>query len=171
MEPFKSLMRLWVRNRSISVIWQEKVVTPLIEPVTKGFAAAPSVLKPKRLKVDKTRVYNWRTKKIIETMNVTFDELSTMAFDQNSSRPGLQNDIIDDNDEESLLSNSSSPPQNVSSLSNVVSGVLQNPPHESQHLNTYLSKTINLQTQHRDDHQKGLRSIGKALKDMMSGKW
>ncbi|GJX54203.1 hypothetical protein Tco_0282572 [Tanacetum coccineum] len=79
-------------------------------------------------------------------------------------------DIVDDNDEESLLSNSSSPPQNVSSSSNVVSRVLQNPPHESQHLNTYLSETINLQTQHRDDHRKGLRSIGKALKDMMSGK-
>nr|GEU73523.1 retrovirus-related Pol polyprotein from transposon TNT 1-94 [Tanacetum cinerariifolium] len=36
------------------------------------------------------RVYNRRTKKIIEMMNVTFDELSAMAFEQNSSRPGLQ---------------------------------------------------------------------------------
>nr|GEW38630.1 hypothetical protein [Tanacetum cinerariifolium] len=36
------------------------------------------------------RVYNWRTKKIMKTMNVTFDELSVMAFEQNSSRPGLQ---------------------------------------------------------------------------------
>nr|GEU52737.1 retrovirus-related Pol polyprotein from transposon TNT 1-94 [Tanacetum cinerariifolium] len=36
------------------------------------------------------RVYNRRTKKIIETMNVTFDELSAMAFEQNSSRLGLQ---------------------------------------------------------------------------------
>nr|GEV62406.1 hypothetical protein [Tanacetum cinerariifolium] len=36
------------------------------------------------------RVYNWRTRKIIETVNVTFDELSVMAFEQNSSRPGLQ---------------------------------------------------------------------------------
>ncbi|GKF27287.1 hypothetical protein Tco_0083181, partial [Tanacetum coccineum] len=36
------------------------------------------------------RVYNRRTKKIIETMNVTFDELSAMAFDQSSSKPGLQ---------------------------------------------------------------------------------
>nr|GEX12332.1 hypothetical protein [Tanacetum cinerariifolium] len=35
-------------------------------------------------------VYNWRTKKIIETMNVTFDELSAMAFEPNSSKPGLQ---------------------------------------------------------------------------------
>nr|GFA32012.1 Gag-Pol polyprotein [Tanacetum cinerariifolium] len=35
------------------------------------------------------RVYNRWTKKIIETMNVSFDELSTMAFDQRSSKPGL----------------------------------------------------------------------------------
>nr|GEU39067.1 hypothetical protein [Tanacetum cinerariifolium] len=35
-------------------------------------------------------VYKRRTKKIMETMNVTFDELSAMAFEQNSSRPGLQ---------------------------------------------------------------------------------
>nr|GFA52933.1 hypothetical protein [Tanacetum cinerariifolium] len=36
------------------------------------------------------KVYNRRTKKIMETMNVTFDEISAMAFEQNSSRPGLQ---------------------------------------------------------------------------------
>nr|GEU28962.1 hypothetical protein [Tanacetum cinerariifolium] len=33
------------------------------------------------------KVYNQRTKKIMETMNVTFDELSAMAFEQNSLRP------------------------------------------------------------------------------------
>nr|GEU99905.1 hypothetical protein [Tanacetum cinerariifolium] len=37
-----------------------------------------------------TAVYNRRTKKIMETMKVTFDELSVIAFEQNSSRPGLQ---------------------------------------------------------------------------------
>nr|GEU67247.1 copia protein [Tanacetum cinerariifolium] len=37
-----------------------------------------------------TTVYNRRTKKIMETMNVMFDELSKMAFEQYSSRPGLQ---------------------------------------------------------------------------------
>nr|GEW62359.1 integrase, catalytic region, zinc finger, CCHC-type, peptidase aspartic, catalytic [Tanacetum cinerariifolium] len=36
------------------------------------------------------RVYNQRTKKIMEMMNVTIDELSAMAFEQNSSKPGLQ---------------------------------------------------------------------------------
>nr|GEX21828.1 hypothetical protein [Tanacetum cinerariifolium] len=36
------------------------------------------------------RVYNRRTKKIMETMNVSFNELSVMAFEQHSSKPGLQ---------------------------------------------------------------------------------
>nr|GFD52987.1 hypothetical protein [Tanacetum cinerariifolium] len=36
------------------------------------------------------RIYNRRTKKIIETMNVSFDELSAMAFKQRSSKPRLQ---------------------------------------------------------------------------------
>nr|GFC86972.1 integrase, catalytic region, zinc finger, CCHC-type, peptidase aspartic, catalytic [Tanacetum cinerariifolium] len=35
-------------------------------------------------------VYNRRTKKIMETMNVSFDELSAMAFEQRSSKPRLQ---------------------------------------------------------------------------------
>nr|GEW26036.1 hypothetical protein [Tanacetum cinerariifolium] len=36
------------------------------------------------------RVYNRRIKKIIETMNMSFDELLAMAFEQRSSKPGLQ---------------------------------------------------------------------------------
>nr|GEV68788.1 hypothetical protein [Tanacetum cinerariifolium] len=36
------------------------------------------------------RVYNRRTKKVIETMNVSFDELSAMAFEQRSSKLRLQ---------------------------------------------------------------------------------
>nr|GFB99836.1 hypothetical protein [Tanacetum cinerariifolium] len=35
------------------------------------------------------RVYNRRTNKILETMNVSFDELSAMAFEQYSSKPEL----------------------------------------------------------------------------------
>ncbi|GJT87552.1 hypothetical protein Tco_1069269 [Tanacetum coccineum] len=96
---------------------------------------------------------------------------SSSSTTQNYPSPSHPlDDIVDVKDEESFRSNSSSPSQNVSSSSNVVSRVLQNPSHESQHLNTYLSETIDLQTQHRDDHQKGLRLIGKALKDMLSGK-
>nr|GEX96487.1 hypothetical protein [Tanacetum cinerariifolium]GEY01193.1 hypothetical protein [Tanacetum cinerariifolium] len=36
------------------------------------------------------RIYNRRTKKIMETMNVSFDELSAMAFEQRSSKSRLQ---------------------------------------------------------------------------------
>nr|GEW24408.1 Gag-Pol polyprotein [Tanacetum cinerariifolium] len=36
------------------------------------------------------KIYNQRTKKIIKTMNVLFDELSAMAFEQRSSKPRLQ---------------------------------------------------------------------------------
>nr|GEV00064.1 ribonuclease H-like domain-containing protein [Tanacetum cinerariifolium] len=36
------------------------------------------------------RVYNRRTNKIMETMNVSFDELLAMAFEQRNSKPGLQ---------------------------------------------------------------------------------
>nr|GEU59593.1 hypothetical protein [Tanacetum cinerariifolium] len=40
--------------------------------------------------INRKRIYNQRTKKIMETMNVSFDELSAMAFKQRSSKPGLQ---------------------------------------------------------------------------------
>nr|GFB03330.1 retrovirus-related Pol polyprotein from transposon TNT 1-94 [Tanacetum cinerariifolium] len=36
------------------------------------------------------RIYNQRTKKIIETINASFDELSVMVFEQRSSKPELQ---------------------------------------------------------------------------------
>nr|GFC08267.1 putative RNA-directed DNA polymerase [Tanacetum cinerariifolium] len=39
------------------------------------------------------RIYNRQTKKIIETMNVSFDELSAMAFEQCSSKPKLQSEL------------------------------------------------------------------------------
>ncbi|GKB22591.1 hypothetical protein Tco_0861992 [Tanacetum coccineum] len=52
--------------------------------------------------------------------------------------------IVDENDDESFHSNSSSPSQQVSSSSNVASRVRQNPSHESHNLNTFLSKTITL---------------------------
>nr|GEV00253.1 putative reverse transcriptase domain, ribonuclease H-like domain, aspartic peptidase domain protein [Tanacetum cinerariifolium] len=54
------------------------------------------------------------------------------------------NDALNENDDESFHSNSSSPSQNISSSSNVVSRVRQNPPRGSHTLNSYISKTINL---------------------------
>ncbi|GJR19088.1 hypothetical protein Tco_0967615 [Tanacetum coccineum] len=100
---------------------------------------------------------------------LSHDRLSSTTLNHPSSSRPLDA-TIDENDEESFHSNSSSPPQNVSSSSNVVSRVRQNPTHESQYLNTHLSETINLQTQQRDAHREGLRSIVLALKDMMSEK-
>nr|GFC43139.1 putative ribonuclease H-like domain-containing protein [Tanacetum cinerariifolium] len=51
------------------------------------FSRAPLFLWAKAIA---TAIYNRRTKKIMETMNVSFDELSIMAFEQRSSKPGLQ---------------------------------------------------------------------------------
>nr|GFC47260.1 integrase, catalytic region, zinc finger, CCHC-type, peptidase aspartic, catalytic [Tanacetum cinerariifolium] len=39
------------------------------------------------------RVYNRQTKKICETINVSFDELSAMAFEQRSSKPRLNSEL------------------------------------------------------------------------------
>ncbi|GKE03078.1 hypothetical protein Tco_1391061 [Tanacetum coccineum] len=62
------------------------------------------------------------------------------------SSPHPVEHIVDENDDESFHSNSSSPSQNVFSSSNVVPRVRQNPPHESHDLNTCLAETINIQT-------------------------
>nr|GEY76394.1 integrase, catalytic region, zinc finger, CCHC-type, peptidase aspartic, catalytic [Tanacetum cinerariifolium] len=40
--------------------------------------------------INRKRIYNRRTKKIIETMNVLFNELSAMAFEHRGSKPRLQ---------------------------------------------------------------------------------
>ncbi|GKB82346.1 hypothetical protein Tco_0949241 [Tanacetum coccineum] len=97
---------------------------------------------------------------------------SSSSSTQNHLSSSLPLDIIvDENDDELFHSNSSSSPsQNVSSSSNVISRLIQNPPYESHFLNTHLSETINLQTQQRDAHREGLRSLGQAIKKMMKGK-
>ncbi|GJY15042.1 hypothetical protein Tco_0385464 [Tanacetum coccineum] len=83
---------------------------------------------------------------------------SSSSTTQNPSSSSLQIDIItDDNDVESPQSNSSSPSQTISSSSNVVSGVHQNPPHENHDLNNLVSQTISFQIQQRDEHRDGLR--------------
>ncbi|GKA48752.1 hypothetical protein Tco_0741710 [Tanacetum coccineum] len=97
---------------------------------------------------------------------------SSSSTTQNPPSSSLQIDaMVDDNDDDSFHSNSSSHSQHISSSLNVDSRVCQNPPHESYDLNTLLSETITLQTQQRDAHRDGLRSIGQTLKNMMGGKW
>ncbi|GJX11178.1 hypothetical protein Tco_0201037 [Tanacetum coccineum] len=66
---------------------------------------------------------------------------STTLNHQSSSRP--LDDTIDENNEESFHSNSSSPSQNGSSLSNVVSRVRQNPTHRFLLL-SILSSTVGI---------------------------
>ncbi|GJS96273.1 hypothetical protein Tco_0803241 [Tanacetum coccineum] len=76
--------------------------------------------------------------------------VSSSSFTLNhpsSSHP--LNDSTHKNDDESFHSNPSSPPQNISSSSNIVSRVPQNPPHESHDLNTFYLKPY-LVNQQRD---------------------
>nr|GFC92544.1 hypothetical protein [Tanacetum cinerariifolium] len=62
------------------------------------------------------RVYNRRTKKIMKTMNVSFDELSAMAFEQYSSKPGLQNIVPTPTNSSSLAINFPNTSQDVDKL-------------------------------------------------------
>nr|GEU80861.1 retrovirus-related Pol polyprotein from transposon TNT 1-94 [Tanacetum cinerariifolium] len=96
---------------------------------------------------------------------------SSSATQNHPSSSLLLDAMIDENDDESSHPNSSSPSQQVSSSSTIVSRVRQNPSHESHNSDTFLSENIYLQTQRRDAHREGLRSIGQALKNMKGGKW
>nr|GEU86225.1 reverse transcriptase domain-containing protein [Tanacetum cinerariifolium] len=73
---------------------------------------------------------------------------SSSSATQDHPSSSLPSDaMIDENDDESSHTNSFSPSQQVSSSSTIVSRVRQNPSHESHILDTFLSETINLQTQ------------------------
>nr|GEZ68037.1 pentatricopeptide repeat-containing protein [Tanacetum cinerariifolium]GEZ68038.1 pentatricopeptide repeat-containing protein [Tanacetum cinerariifolium] len=100
-------------------------------------------------------------------------ESNASSFSSTLNHPPLSHpldDSIDENDDESFHSNPSSSSQNISSSSNDVFRVHQNPPHKNHYFNTLLFETINLQTQQRDAHREGFRSIGQALKNMMGRK-
>nr|GEZ74935.1 hypothetical protein [Tanacetum cinerariifolium] len=73
---------------------------------------------------------------------------SSSSTTQNHPSISLPLDATGDEiDDESFHSHSSSHSQNISSSSNVIPRFRQNLPHESYDLNTYLSETINIQTQ------------------------
>ncbi|GJW78007.1 hypothetical protein Tco_0139689 [Tanacetum coccineum] len=75
----------------------------------------------------------------------------------------------DGNDEESFHFNTPSPSQLINSLLNVVPRVFENTPHENQTMHTYQTKIQNHQSQYRDEYRKGLRSIKRALKNVIRG--
>nr|GEX70284.1 retrovirus-related Pol polyprotein from transposon TNT 1-94 [Tanacetum cinerariifolium] len=60
------------------------------------------------------RVYNRRTKKIMETMNVTFDELSAMVFEQSNLKPELQNLLFEAMYYDSIGGQPSTAPRTIS---------------------------------------------------------
>nr|GEX58672.1 hypothetical protein [Tanacetum cinerariifolium] len=85
-----------LKNIFVPLVSKEKAKEPLTHPnlfriQSSGFICFIwiSVVQCE-LQALMVNVYNRRTKKIMETINVMFDELLAMAFEQNSSRPGLQ---------------------------------------------------------------------------------
>ncbi|GJW28899.1 hypothetical protein Tco_0045774 [Tanacetum coccineum] len=75
-----------------------------------------------------------------------------------------------ENEEDTSRASTPSPSQFVNSLSNVVPQVFENPPHENQTMHTYQTEILNQQSQYRDENQNGLRSIGRALKNVFKGR-
>ncbi|GJS05884.1 retrovirus-related pol polyprotein from transposon TNT 1-94 [Tanacetum coccineum] len=94
---------------------------------------------------------------------------SSNVLDNPSSSHHIDEDN-DGNDEESFHSNTPSATQLVNSLSNIVPRVFENPPHENQTLHSYQTKILNHQSKHQDEHRKGLRLIGKSLKNVIWSK-
>ncbi|GJX45937.1 hypothetical protein Tco_0262613 [Tanacetum coccineum] len=95
-----------------------------------------------------------------------------------SSNPSSSSNVLDhpssfhhvyENDEESFHFNTPLPSQLINSLSNIDPRVFENPPHENQTMHTYQTEILNHQSQYRDEHRKGLRSIERALKNAIKG--
>nr|GFA89016.1 retrovirus-related Pol polyprotein from transposon TNT 1-94 [Tanacetum cinerariifolium] len=90
------------------------------------------------------RVYNRRTKKIIEAMNVSFDELLAMAFEQLSSKPELQSTTSGQINSAPTPTNSSSQATNFPNTSQNVDELNSQQQHAQQQGSQALiqSKTV-----------------------------
>nr|GFA61198.1 hypothetical protein [Tanacetum cinerariifolium] len=90
-------------NELLAMAFEQRSSKPGLQSMTSGqisseldLTYAPSTItkqQPTEGKLDllfEAMVYNRRTKKIMETMNVSFDELLAMAFEQRNLKPGLQ---------------------------------------------------------------------------------
>ncbi|GJY08057.1 hypothetical protein Tco_0375111 [Tanacetum coccineum] len=93
---------------------------------------------------------------------------SSSVFVHSSSSHHMD-DNDDENEEDTSHACTPSPSRFVNSLSNVVPQVFKNPPRESQTMHTYQPEILNHQSQHRDEHRNWLRSIGRALKNVLKG--
>nr|GEV13337.1 pentatricopeptide repeat-containing protein [Tanacetum cinerariifolium] len=90
--------------------------------------------------------------------------------------PSSSHHIDDDNDEHNEGTSRVSTPsltRSVNSLSNDVSRVSTNPPHDEQNMENFFTRQtmiLNRQVQMQDEHRSGLRSIGKGIKNLWKGK-
>ncbi|GJR38945.1 retrovirus-related pol polyprotein from transposon TNT 1-94 [Tanacetum coccineum] len=94
------------------------------------------------------------------------------AFGQPSSSHSKDDDN-DGNDEGTSLASTPSPPRFVNSLSNDIPQIFSNPPDidpNMEALYTRQTKILNRQVQLRDEQRGGIRSIGKAIKNLLRGK-
>ncbi|GKA63770.1 hypothetical protein Tco_0763376 [Tanacetum coccineum] len=90
----------------------------------------------------------------------------SFTFDQPSSSR-LNDDDDDGNDEGTSRASTPSPIRYVSSLTNQVTQIFQNPPNVNQNMEpfyTHQTKILNRQVQLRDEKCSGVRSIGKSLR-------
>ncbi|GJY39636.1 hypothetical protein Tco_0426000 [Tanacetum coccineum] len=97
---------------------------------------------------------------------------SSSAFGQLSSSHHIDDDN-DGNDEGTSRASTPSPTRFVNSLSNNIPQVFSNPPNIDPNIKVFYTrqtKILNRQVQLRDEHQSGLRSIGKGIKNLLRGK-
>ncbi|GJX05600.1 hypothetical protein Tco_0191516 [Tanacetum coccineum] len=96
---------------------------------------------------------------------------SSSAFRQPSSSHHIDDDN-DGNDEGTSRANTPSPTCFVNTLSNDVPQVFSNPPNidpNKEIFYTRQTKMLNRQVQLHDEHQSGLRLIGKGIKKLVGG--
>ncbi|GJT28006.1 hypothetical protein Tco_0908281 [Tanacetum coccineum] len=97
---------------------------------------------------------------------------SSSAFGQPSSSHHIDDDN-DGNNEGTSRASTPSLTRFVNSLSNDIPQVFSNPPNVDPNMEAFYTRqteTLNRQVQFHDEHQSGLRSIGKGIKNLLRGK-
>ncbi|GJW64658.1 hypothetical protein Tco_0116542 [Tanacetum coccineum] len=110
---------------------------------------------------------DYGTKRCRPSTSVT----SSSAFGQPSSSDHIDDDN-DGNNEGTSRASTPSPTRFVNSLSNDIPQVFSNPPNidpNKEIFYTRQTEMLNRQVQLRDEHQSGLRLIGKGIKNLLRG--